>query len=157
MTFCFSPADFRWNQPLDILDASGHVRYRLYADGYRLTRPVYIRDKRGQNAVTLLRQSQSLFPKYDMEVYGRPVGTLERILRDKVPAYRLTGLGWQITGSVKEGNFSFRNHESPVAFCQRDGNDIILTCEEDIYALSALGAAAVLCCILGPSEPPAKD
>lgn len=157
MIFRFSPAGFLWNHSLPIYDNTGHVRYRLYADGYRLTRPVYLRDLGGRDAAVLLRQSPSLFPRYDMEVYGRPVGTLERILRDKVPEYRLTGLGWQITGSVKEGNFSFRKHESPVAFCQRDGNDIILTCEEDIYALSALGAAAVLCCILGPSEPPAKD
>ena len=148
MTFRFSPADFRWNQPLDILDASGHVRYRLYADGYRLSRPVYIRDLRGQNAVTLLRQSQSLFPKYDMEVYGRPVGTLQRVLVDKTPEYHITGLGWQVSGNIREGRFDFLSDETLMASCRRDGESITVNCPEDIYALSALGAAGVLSCIL---------
>lgn len=152
MIFRFSPADFLWNHPLDILDGSGHVRYRLYADGYRLTRPVFIRDLRGQNAVTLLRQSQSLFPRYDMEVYGRPVGTLERFLRDKTPEYRITGLRWQVSGDLKEGDYDFLSGDSIMASCRRDGEYITLNCPEEIYALSALGAAVVLSCILGPRE-----
>lgn len=152
MIFRFSPADFLWNHPLHILDNNRHVRYRLYADGYRLSRPVYIRDLGGQDAVTLLRQSQSLFPKYDMEVYGRPVGALERFLRDGTPEYRLSGLRWQVSGDLKEGNFEFRRKQEIIASCRKSGKEITLTCEDDIYALSALGAAAVLSCILGPLE-----
>ncbi len=152
MIFRFSPADFLWNHPLNILDSSGHVRYRLYADGYRLTRPVYIRDLRGQNAVTLLRQGQSLLPKYDMEVYGRPVGTLERFLRDTAQEYRITGLRWQVSGNLKNGNYDFLYNGTVVASCRKDSRFITVNCPEEIYALSALGAAVVLSCVLGPLE-----
>ena len=146
---------FRWGGVLALRDGSGKVRYRLMSDAYRLSRRLRLLDLADREAVTVRQQVPALFPRYELEVYGLPVGAVERDLSYAPPRCTLPGLGWAVSGSLGREAYTLLAEDREIAACGADPEDpgrLRLDLPEGPAAMRALGVMLTVHCFLAPGE-----
>ena len=146
---------FCWGGVLELRDGTGKVRYRLMSDAYRLSRRLRLLDLADREAVTVRQQVPSLFPRYELEVYGRPVGAVERDLSYAPPRCGLPGLDWDISGALGREAYALLREEREIAACGEDPEDpgrLLLRLSDGPEAMTALGVMLTVHCFLSPGE-----
>lgn len=147
---------FSWDQAMPLRDKSGHTRYTVIGDAYALGKRLHIMDLAGREAVLIRQRIPSMFPRYDIEVYGKPVGSVIKDLTFLRPKYSVDGLAWEISGTTSIYDYELIWQNSVVASnhsVQGQGGELFAMEFYDRTAeLSALGVMLVINCILAPQE-----
>ncbi len=145
---------FRWGKPLALCDRSGRARYTITGDAYSLGKRLHVVDLAGREAIYVHQQVPSLFPRYAIEVYGRPVGEIYKDLTYVRPRYTIETLDWEIIGSVGTCDYEITWQSSVVAACrpQSDGPGLVMELYDRTTELSALGVLLTVNCIFASQE-----
>ena len=143
---------FSWNIPLPLTDPSGHVRYTITGDAYAPGRRLQVLDLAGRTAVSIRQSFPSLFPRYELEVYGKPVCSLIKDLRFLPPQYTVSPLPWTLHGSVQAHDYALMQAEVAIASCQPDPLHpglltLELFSENQTELLTALGIMVTVNCV----------
>ncbi len=148
---------FRWDRPLPLADKSGRPRYLLTGDAYSLGKRLHVTDLAGREAVYVRQQVPSLFPRYAIEVYGKPVGEIYKDLTFLRPRYTIEPLDWEIMGSVGTCDYEITWQKTTVAACRpqegRTDPVLVLDFYDRTAELAALGVMLTLNCVFAPQEP----
>jgi uncharacterized protein YxjI len=154
MKLYIEPGKFTWGSPLALQDRAGHTRYTLIGDAYSVGKRLHLRDLSGREAVSVRQRVPSLRQQYELEVYGRPVGTISKDMSTLRPRYALEELGWEVGGVPSLGNFEILWQGSVVAACRPEpqGEVFLLELYDRTVELAALGLMLVVGCILVPQE-----
>lgn len=152
MNLFFEPGAFSWDGTMPVQDQHGHTRYLVTGNGYR--RRIHVRDLAGREAILIRQVVPSMLAKYDIEIYGRPVGTLVRHPGEKTPQYVLEGQKWRLSGETGKGLFEAFEAGEVVASCVAGEREELrgITCSSPNGELTVLAVALVICCIMGPQE-----
>lgn len=125
MTLYMESRAFSWGRSLPLTDKDGRTRYTLTGNAYALRRQLQILDLAGRTAVSIRQSLPSLFPRYELEVYGKPLGAVVKDLRCAPPQYALEIPGWTLEGSVSDGDYRLFRSDVLAADCHpaadRDG------------------------------------
>ena len=116
----YMPEQFRWGQTLELRDEAGRTRYTLSGDAYTLGHHLHILDLAGREAVGIRQRVPALFPTFDLEVYGKPVGALCKDLRFQPPRLLLEGMDWNLFGMPGGRDFSILFQNDSIAVCAPD-------------------------------------
>lgn len=154
----YMPKDgFRWGVPLLLKDRSGRTRYTVTSDAYALGKRLHVTDLSGREAVYIHQAIPSLFPRYQVEVYGRPVTEVVKDLSYFRPRYAIESLEWEVLGTLGACDYEITWHNTVVASCRPQQNQA----GEDVLALefydrssdlAALGVILAINCVLAPQE-----
>ncbi len=152
----YMPKDsFRWGVPLALKDRSGRTRYTVTSDAYALGKRLHVTDLSGREAVYIRQAIPSLFPRYQVEVYGRPVTEVVKDLSYFRPRYAIEDLEWEVLGALGACDYEITHHSTVVASCrpQPDQPDTLALEFYDRSAdLAALGVILAINCVLAPQE-----
>lgn len=142
---------FSWDIPLPLTDQSGHVRYTITGDAYAPGKRLQVLDLAGRTAVSIRQRFPSLFPLYELEVYGKPVCSLIKDLRFSPPQYTLSSPPWNLHGSVQAHDYTLMQAEETIASCRPDPRQpgllmLELFSETQTELLTALGLMVTVNC-----------
>ena len=145
---------FAWGKPLELRDKGGHTRYVVTGDAYSLGKRLHVQDAAGREAVYVRQRVPSMFPRYELEVYGKYVGSVIKDLTFLRPRYTLEGLDWEIGGNPGGFDFEITWRSSVVASCHpvqgKQGALYALELLDRTMELPALGVLLTVSCILAP-------
>ena len=153
----YMPKDtFRWGVPLPLRDKSGRTRYTVDSDAYALGKRLHVTDLAGREAVYIHQQIPSLFPRYQVEVYGRPMAQVVKDLSYFRPRYAIEMVDWELLGALGECDYEITCHNVMVASCRpqpsQEGDMLVLEFLDRSWDLAALGVILALNCLLAPQE-----
>lgn len=155
MTLYMKKDAFSWGRPLALTDKNGRTRYTVDGDAYAPGKRLNILDLAGKTAVSVRQRFPSLFPRYEIEVYGKPVAALIKDLRTSPPSLRIETLGWTLAGSVSACDYELLRGETELAASRPVSGSpgiLALTCPDPPEALAALGVLVTVNCILSPQS-----
>lgn len=148
---------FHWGSPVALFDKSGRTRYTLTSDAYSLGKRLHVIDLAGREAIYIYQQIPSLFPRYEIEVYGKPVGEIVKDLTSIRPRYTMESLEWEIMGSVGTCDYEITRHNAAIASSRphhtSSGDVLVLEVYERAAELTALGIMLTINCIFAAQEP----
>lgn len=148
---------FNWGTPLPLADRSGRTRYTLTGDAYSLGKRLHVTDLAGREAVYVHQKVPSLFPRYAIEVYGKPVAEIYKDLTFLRPRYTIEALDWEIMGTLGACDYEITWQSSVVAACRplEDDSGQYLSMEfyDRTAELPALGVLLTVNCIFAAQEP----
>ena len=151
MTLYMDRRAFSWDYPLPLLDQHHRTRYTVTGDAYAPGKRLRVLDLSGRTAVSIRQRFPSLLPRYELEVYGKPVGALVKDLRCAPIQYTVENLGWTLSGSVARWDYALVREQTPLALCRPspDADGLLeLSLPEGNSALSALGVMVTVNCVL---------
>ena len=147
---------FFWGQTMPLWDKGGHTRYTVHGDAYSLGKRLHVHDLAGREAIYIHQRVPSMFPQYDIEVYGKPVGSIVKDLTFLRPKYTVETLDWEVGGAMGVCDYELTWQNSVVA-----ANRPVQGTKGQMYAmefydrtaeLAALGVLLTINCILAPQE-----
>ena len=145
---------FAWGKPMELWDKGGHTRYTVTGEAFSLGKRLHVQDLAGREAVYVRQQVPSMFPRYELEAYGKHVGTIIKDLTFLRPRYTLEGLDWEISGNPGGFDYEITWRSSVVASCHpvqgEKGDMYALEILDRTAELPALGVLLTVNCILGP-------
>ena len=147
---------FRWGEPMPLRDKAGRTRYTVNSDAYALGKRLHVTDLAGREAVYIRQVVPSLFPKYEVEVYGRPVAAIVKDLSYFRPRYVIEELDWEVLGSLAACDYEISWQSSVVACCRpqqgETGDILALEFYDRREELASLGVMLTINCLLAPQE-----
>ncbi len=150
MTLYMNRKEFKWGNTIELSDTSGRSRYLLNGEAYSFGKRLHVTDLAGREAITISQQIPSLFPRYAIDVYGKPVGELIKDLSYSHAHYLLTPEAWELIGSGY--HYEIILDGDTIACCHMDNQkaDPVLAMDfhQQNTALHALGIFLTINCIL---------
>lgn len=151
MTLYLDKRAFSWGHPLPLTDQTGRLRYTITSDAYAPRKHLLVLDLAHQPAVSILQSLPSLFPRYEIETYGKPVGTVQKDLRFSPPQYHIDPPAWVLEGSAAIHEYTLLQNQAPIAVCRPHSENpghLVMEFQNSPDALTALGIMIVLNCAL---------
>lgn len=105
MKLLFKQRFFSWFDSYDIFDENGNVIFEVkgqLAWGHCLK----IFDPAGRELGMVKQKLLSLMPRFDLYQGENMIGSVRKELTLLRPRYRMEGLGWQVTGSFMEWDYT---------------------------------------------------
>ena len=149
----FLETAFRWNTPCPLTDGAGRIRYTLVGDAFHLRRKLRVLDLAGREAVGLCQVLPGFPPRYEAEVYGKPLGEILKDLTVRPACCLFPARNWRAEGPLGAASVSVWEGSAPVASLQVSGRQTVLDLPEDDSALPALGFLLLIRCIFADQEP----
>lgn len=147
---------FQWGVPLLLRDKSGRTRYTVSGDAYSLGKRLHVTDLAGREAVYVHQKVPSLFPRYAVEVYGKPMAEIVKDLSFFRPRYLIEMQDWEVMGSLATYDYEITWQNTVVASCRpqqgKDGDVLALEFYDRTVELCALGIILAINCVLAPQE-----
>ncbi len=148
---------FSWGTKLPLTDKTGRTRYFLTGDAFSLGKRLHVTDLAGQEAISVRQKVPSLFPRYELEVYGKPAAEIVKDLSFVRPRYVIEGPGWEIVGTIGACDYEITRNQTVTAssHSQKTPSGEVLEldlCDRDT-SLTALGLILTVNCIFAPQEP----
>lgn len=161
MTLYMDQRAFSWGHALPLTDPAGHTRYTVTGDAYAPNKRLWVLDLAGRMAVSIRQSFPALFPRYELEIYGKPGLRLIKDLRFSPPQYTISPQCWTLQGSVSTCDYTLMRDDTPLAACHPVPEQPGLLAMEfqsqnQAEALSALGIMVTVNCVLtfqAPSAP----
>ena len=151
MTLYMETSAFSWGRPLPLTDKNGRTRYTITSNAYAPRKQLQVLDLAMQNAVSIRQSLPSLFPRYEIETYGKPVGAVRKDLRFSPPQYRIEQPDWTLDSSVSGRDYTLLRNNVSVAAChslvEKPGY-FALEFYSQSETLTALGIMIILNCVL---------
>lgn len=141
---------------MQLWDKGGHTRYTVTGDAYSLGKRLHIHDLAGREAVYVHQRIPSMFPRYEIEVYGKPVGCVTKDLTFLRPKYTMAEMGWEVSGTTGIFDYELTWQNSVVAANRpvqgEKGRLFFMEFYDRTAELAALGVLLTINCILAPQE-----
>lgn len=155
MTLYMQKDKFQWGIPMPLEDRSGRTRYTVHSDAYALGKRLHVTDLAGREAIYIRQVIPSLFPKYEIEVYGRPMASIIKDLRFFHPRYVMEPDDWEISGFLTGSSYELSFCGTILAACRsQPGEDrLALEFHDCTEELTALGIILAVNCLLSPQRP----
>lgn len=148
---------FVWGRPLPVCDRVGHIRYTVTGDAFSFGKRLHVVDLAGRKAIYVRQRIPALLPTYDIEVYGRPVGTLIKEQNHLRPSYHVEPLNWALSGSLSVGEYELMQGTLVIAanhsIHENGASSFLMEFHDRATELTAFGVFLTLNCILAPQEP----
>ena len=148
----FMGEGFRWGAAQELRDESDRLRFRLTGDAYSLGKRLHVTDLAGREAIYVRQVIPSLFPRYALEVYGKPAGELVKDRTFSRPQCVIESLGWTVEGNLAARDYRLEDAGTVLACSAPEGDRVRLTMEEGPRAMTALGVMLTINCIFAPQE-----
>ena len=101
---------FSWSDSYNVYDEDGEIKYTVKAEVFSLTHKCHVYDRYG-NEVGLVHQHLiALMPTFDIEIGGRPCGTIHKKLSFLKPKYEISYHGWTVQGDFLAWKFDVFDH-----------------------------------------------
>lgn len=142
MKYYLKPEAFSWNGTMSVLDFSGRIRYYVTGDGFRFGKRIHVRDLAGREAIYIRQVVPSLVPQYEIEIYGRPIGTLIHQIEGCI----IDGLDWFL--SKTEAGWSIMAGDETLATCTVSQKAGMLLLDCGLTDLKGLGILLLVSCVL---------
>ena len=97
---------FVWNSPGTLTDGAGQVRYRLLGDAYAPVRRLRLKDLAGRDVLYARQSLPDLFPRFSLESYGKPMGSLELRRAENQRRFIPEDPRWTIAGTPDALDYS---------------------------------------------------
>jgi uncharacterized protein YxjI len=144
---------FRWDTPMVLTDRNGRTRYQVSGDAYSLGKRLHVTDLSGREAIYIQQQVPSLFPRYEISVYGRPVTEIVKDLTFVQPKYTMGSLEWELMGILGTYDYEIVWQSSQVAACRpQEDRRLVLELGDRTTELTALGILLTINCIFAAQE-----
>lgn len=105
---------FSWRDKFTVKDWLGRDVYEVKGQLLSIGKKLFISDKDGNEVASVKQQVVALRPKYHIYVGGREVGEIVKEITLMRPKYKVKGLGWEVTGSFLEHDYSVREGRKEV-------------------------------------------
>ncbi len=96
---------FSWTDTYDIYDEFGNVRYFVKADFFSLGHRIRVFDVYDNEIAVIYERLFSLLPKFEIEIGGRIIGTIQKKFTLFRPKYELDYNGWRVEGDFLSWNY----------------------------------------------------
>ena len=141
----------------NVWDEDGHDRWFVEQELLTWGKILRVYDLSGREAVYIHQVIPSLFPRYQVEVYGRPITEIVKDLSYFRPRCTIEELGWEVLGSLGGQDYEITHHSTVVAACRpqqnAEGDDVLaLEFYDRSTDLVALGVILAINCVLAPQE-----
>ncbi len=161
MTLYMNQRAFSWGRVLPLTDSSGHTRYTVTGDAYAPGKRLWVLDLAGRTAVSIRQSFPALFPRYELEVYGKPGLSITKDLRFSPPQYTISPQPWTLRGSVSACDYTLIQGDAPFASCHPDPEQpgllaLEFQSQNQTEILSALGVMVAANCVLTFQAPTAR-
>lgn len=148
---------FNWGTSMPLRDKSGRPRYLVAGDAYSLGKRLHVTDLAGREAIYIHQKVPSLFPTYEIEVYGKPVTAVVKDLTFLRPRYTMKALEWEIMGALGACDYEITWQNSVVASSRpqqgKNGDVLALEFYDRTSELAALGVMLAINCVFASQEP----
>lgn len=145
---------FSWGKPMELWDKGGHIRYTVTGDAYSLGKRLHVQELSGREAIYVRQQVPSMFPRYEIGIYGKKAGAIVKDLTFLRPRYTLENFEWEIGGTPGRFDYEITWRGSVVAACHpvkgEKGELYALEILDRTVELQALGVLLTVNCILAP-------
>ena len=140
---------FVWNSPGTLTDGAGQVRYRLLGDAYAPVRRLRLKDLAGRDVLYARQSLPDLFPRFSLESYGKPMGSLELRRAENQRRFIPEDPRWTIAGTPDALDYSVRRDGEIVGSCRPAGEDrLCLTLPDPPQGLPVLGLLVTVNCLV---------
>ena len=143
---------FSWGRTLELRDRARRKRYTLTGEAYSLGKRLHVFDLAGRKALYIHQQVPSLMPRYEIEVYGKPMGMIQKDLTFLQPRLTLEGLGMELSGSTVLYDYEILSEGAVIAAnrpCDMDwGSCFRMEFYDRTKELAALGVMVAVNCVL---------
>ena len=144
---------FVWGTPLPILDKSGRTRYTLVSEAYSLGKRLSVLDLAGRPAIQIRQRIPSILPSYDLEIYGKPSGTVVKDISGLRPRYYLADMGWEACGAVAARDYEILSGGTAVGSTHPEPEgSLVLELGGRTHELAVLAFLLTLNCILADQD-----
>ncbi|MDD6023924.1 MAG: hypothetical protein PUC06_06790 [Oscillospiraceae bacterium] len=147
---------FFWGRTMELRDKAGRKRYTLTSEAYSLGKRLHICDLAGREALYIHQRIPSLMPNYEIQVYGKPVGSVTKDLTFLQPRIVLEGLSMELGGSVALYDYEILSDGAVIAAnrpCDMDwGRSFRMEFFDRTNDLTALGVMIAVNCVLEPHK-----
>lgn len=147
---------FSWGRTLELRDKAGRKRYTLTSEAYSPGKRLHIRDLAGREALYIHQRIPSLMPNYEIEVFGKPIGSVVKDLTFLQPRIVLEGLNMEIGGSVALYDYEILSEGAVIAAnrpCDLErGPGFRMEFYDRTCELAALGVMTLINCVLEPHK-----
>ena len=147
---------FRWGGSQPLTDRSGRTRYTVSGEAYSHGRRIHVTDLAGREAIYIRQVIPSLFPRYEIEVYGKPVAELKKDLTFAHPRCTIESLGWEVMGSLGRRKYEILLEGRTLCASGPDPENpdrLLLSLSADKQELlTALGVMLTINCIFATQE-----
>lgn len=112
---------FSWTDTYDVFDENQTPRYYVKAEFFTLGHQIHVYDKQTGNEVGAIHQRLlSMLPKFDIEINGRTMGTVNKQFTFFKPKYELDYLGLRVEGNLLGWDYDVMNGCSKVMHISKE-------------------------------------
>ncbi len=111
---------FSWTDTYDIYDEYGNVRYFVKADFFSLGHRIRVFDVCDNEIAVIYERLFSMLPKFEIEIGGRIIGTIQKKFTLFRPKYELDYNGWRVEGDFLSWNYDVYEGCSSVIHISRE-------------------------------------
>lgn len=113
-----------------VSDEAGYPVYEAEGSLLQVPKRFTIRDIGGTKLATLKRQPISIFPKFNLEIDGQHIITIQKEFSILKPKYRIEGMGVQVKGDIWNMSFDIIKDGNLIAKVDKKWISI-----RDVYAI----------------------
>ncbi len=96
---------FSWTDTYDVYDEAGNPKYFVKAEFFTLGHRIHVYDM-NQNEIGVVKERVfKLLPVFDIEIYGRNFGTVQKEFTFFKPKYEINYNGWRCEGDFLAWNY----------------------------------------------------
>lgn len=89
---------FSWGDTYDIYDEYGNVKYLVKAEVFSFGHQLHVYDAYGNEIGQIHQKLFTFMPKFEIEMGGRVLGTISRVITFFKPEYEIDFNGWYVKG-----------------------------------------------------------
>lgn len=112
---------FSWTDTYDIYDENGEAVYYVEAKFFSLGHQIYVYDAVTRQEVGAIKEKLlTLLPKFEVEIDGRVVGTIQKEFTFFKPRYEIDCNGWRVEGDFLEWEYDVYDECCPIIHISRE-------------------------------------
>ena len=89
---------FSWSDTYDVYDEKGNVRYYVKAEFFSLGHQIHVYDAYHKEVAVIREKLLTLLPRFDIEINGRRIGSIQKKFTLFKPKYEIDYNGWRVEG-----------------------------------------------------------
>lgn len=143
MTLTLRLSDFTWGQRVPLTDETGRTRFHLLGDAYAPGKRLHLYDLASRETFCVRQKFPSLLPRFEITLYGRPVGELFRSPDASAPI--LSAEGWECSETAER--VILLRDGAETGRCTLDGGLLTVTVEDRAHVPMVLAVFLTKYCI----------
>lgn len=152
---------FSWRDRFKVWDEAGSERYSVEGELFTLGKRLHVYDRNGSEAAYIREKVWSFLPRYFVYVNGQQVAEIVKRLSFLRPKYEVSGLDWEIRGSLWEHDYEVLEHGRPIVSIHKKwmswGDSYELDIADSRNELPALAVVLAIDCVMASEAAAASS